>query len=64
MFFKFVLNVLDVTSECAASCVDSFPTLDFKFCDLPKLVDFFFELVLQLKLFISRVSDIFNVFLE
>jgi hypothetical protein len=64
VLLKLVLDILDVASECAGA-VDTLPCLDFELCVLPELRDIIAESDLELlELFVSRISNIFNVFLE
>jgi len=60
---KLVLNVLNVATEDAGHC-DVLPGSDIKLSVLPELTDLALQLLLQLELLISRISDVFDIFLE
>jgi len=64
VLLKFVLNVLDVTTEGARNRLKPLPRLDLKFGLIPELGDILTKLSLELELLVSGVSNVFNVFLE
>jgi hypothetical protein len=63
VLFKLVLDILNVSTKGARS-VYSLPSFDFKLGIFPVLDDILSKLGLKFKLLISRVSNIFNIFLE
>jgi hypothetical protein len=63
MLFKLVLDILNVSTKGARS-VYSLPCFYFKLGIFPVLDDILSKLGLKFKLLISRVSNIFNIFLE
>ena len=61
MLFKLLLNILDVASKDLRGGVLA-STLDLELSIVPVDIDFSSQLILELQLLISRVSNIFNVF--
>jgi len=63
MLFKLLLNVENITTECAR-LVNTFPCLYLELCVLPICNNFLFKSLLELQLFVSRLSNFFYFLTE
>ena len=63
VLFKLLLNLLDVTTECAWS-INTLPGHDHELSDLPMSSNVLVEFFLEFQLLVGGVSDILDIILE